>query len=412
VPHVDFMQLDSLTLIVIGGLTVALCGMFLLAAWTHMRRETALLWWAAASFAQPASTFVAMVGVLTYDDHTLVVGLMIANVAPILIWGGARQFAAGKVPLPLMTAGAGLIALVTIGVFTIGGNVAAAMFNFVVWIVLLAAAAAELWSGRWDERLSGRWPLMALFGIHGLIYVGGLYDFLTGTLHAGIEAPRMNSWFGLSYFETILYSMGSAFFMTLLCKEREENRYILAARNDSLTGVANRGTFLDQAERLLNRCRADNAPLSLIVFDLDHFKSINDAYGHAAGDRVLRAFADTVREVLRPNDVFGRHGGEEFAIALPRATSDVAFVVAERVRNAFAATAGNLDGLTVQATVSAGVADAEPGWTFEKTMHAADMAMYRAKQLGRDRVERADQPPADDTDTDAGPPETGVMRVA
>ena len=115
---------------------------------------------------------------------------------------------------------------------------------------------------------------MALFLVHAVIYGGGIHDFLSGTLHGG-GAPPVGSWFGLIYFEGILYAMGSALLMSLLCKEREEQKYIAAARSDPLTGIANRRTFFEQAERLLQRCRKDNRPLSLIVFDLDHFKSIN-----------------------------------------------------------------------------------------------------------------------------------------
>ena len=194
--------------------------------------------------------------------------------------------------------------------------------------------------------------------------------------------------------------------MSLLCKEREEQKYIAAARSDPLTGIANRRTFFEQAERLLQRCRKDNRPLALIVFDLDRFKSINDDNGHAAGDEVLRAFVASVRAVLRPNDLFGRHGGEEFAVALPEATIDSATVVAERIRHAFARRPVNHDGRPVKATVSAGVAAAEPASTFETLMNAADMAMYRAKRLGRNRVECMPAAGGDE----AGP--ANVIRVA
>ena len=91
-----------------------------------------------------------------------------------------------------------------------------------------------------------------------------------------------------------------------------------AARRDSLTGIANHGALLDGARRLFTRCRKDGAPFSLIMFDLDHFKNVNDRHGHRAGDAILRAFADTVRGLLRPNDLFGRYGGEEFTVGAAR----------------------------------------------------------------------------------------------
>ena len=125
------------------------------------------------------------------------------------------------------------------------------------------------------------------------------------------------------------------------------------------------------------------------MFDLDHFKAVNDTCGHQVGDRVLRAFADTVRGALRPNDLFGRYGGEEFTVVLPGATIETAYVIAERVRHVFADSHRSLDGQPLDATVSAGVASASPIMTLEAVIEAADRAMYAAKAAGRNCVKRA-----------------------
>jgi diguanylate cyclase (GGDEF)-like protein len=399
------MHLDPQTLIVAADVASVLCGTFLILAWLHMRRSTALLWWAVANFANSAGAIVMTVGVVVESDATIVAGLVIANAAPVLIWGGARVFTAGDVRLSLLvTAGVAAVGS-TAAAYALGGVADASIVSFATWIAFLAVAVNELWRGR-AEKLPARWPLMALFVVHAVIYSGGIYDFLSGTLYDGISAPPVGSWFGLIYFEGILYTMGSALLMSLLCKEREEQKYIAAAHSDPLTGIANRRTFFEQAERLLQRCRKDHQPLALIVFDLDHFKSINDSNGHAVGDEVLRSFVASVRGLLRPNDLFGRHGGEEFAVALPDATLDTATVVAERIRHAFTRSPFTLDGQPVMATVSAGVAIAEPSWTFEMLMNTADMAMYRAKPLGRNRVER--MPAAGGGETDR----SNVIRVA
>jgi diguanylate cyclase (GGDEF)-like protein len=127
------------------------------------------------------------------------------------------------------------------------------------------------------------------------------------------------------------------------------------------------------------------------MFDLDHFKAINDRHGHRAGDEILRAFADTVHNSLRPTDLFGRYGGEEFTVALPGATIETAYVIAERVRHAFAERHRFRDGQPLNATVSAGVAEAGADTTFEAVIDAADRALYEAKNLGRDRVARAER---------------------
>jgi diguanylate cyclase (GGDEF)-like protein len=229
---------------------------------------------------------------------------------------------------------------------------------------------------------------MAALMIHALVYAGGVYDVLTGSLRYGAIAP-LNSWFGVIIFEGLAYAMASAIFMALLCTERETQRYRHAAHIDALTGIANHGALLKAARRLFERCRQDRAPFALIMFDLDHFKEINDLCGHRAGDDILRAFADTVRGLLRPTDFFGRYGGEEFTVVLPGAGIETARSIAERVRHAFAEAHRFCEGQTVNATVSAGVGEASAHMSFEDIIDAADQAMYQAKHLGRNRVEQA-----------------------
>ncbi len=125
------------------------------------------------------------------------------------------------------------------------------------------------------------------------------------------------------------------------------------------------------------------------MFDLDHFKTINDTQGHQAGDRILISFANTVRNALRPNDLFGRYGGEEFLVVLPDASIETAYVIAERVRKAFADNHRFFDGSPLNATVSAGVASIRTSTDLNEIVASVDQAMYSAKHNGRNRVERA-----------------------
>jgi diguanylate cyclase (GGDEF)-like protein len=161
------------------------------------------------------------------------------------------------------------------------------------------------------------------------------------------------------------------------------------AAYDGLTALANRRSAYDAATAMIARARRTGTPLSVVMFDLDRFKQINDGYGHAAGDEVLRCVASTMRATVRDSDLGARLGGEEFVVVLPDAGLQDARVVAERLRAQLRARTIPAIGSSV--TASFGIAELRPAdATAENLLHRADQAMYRAKALGRDQV--ADQP--------------------
>jgi diguanylate cyclase (GGDEF)-like protein len=388
------MQLDNVTLIAMGCLAIGLSGILLALVWTQMRRDVALLWWAAAHTVNATGTFL----ILAYHNGPeilVLAGLLISGLSPILLFAGAWAFTRGRARLDAVLVAGLLFILATSAIYGGAGIVDASAASFIVWIVMMSATIAELWRSR-REPLPARWGLIVLFAIHAVVYSAGLQDLAAGNIGSG-ALPDLNSWFGLIYFEGLAYAIGTAAFMVLLCKERAEHKLIRAGHTDGLTGAANRTALFDSGERLLRRCRENHLPLSLIVFDLDRFKQINDTYGHHTGDLVLAAFADVVRGVLRPSDIFGRHGGEEFAVLLPGASIEAAFVIAERIRHSLGETTTSVNGIAIAATVSAGVATAADGQSFQSTLDAADSAMYQAKNRGRNRVERApdDRPTGD-----------------
>jgi len=158
------------------------------------------------------------------------------------------------------------------------------------------------------------------------------------------------------------------------------------ARTDPLTGLANRRHFDELFARERERATRLGSPISAIAVDLDHFKRVNDQYGHAAGDQVLEAVANCFRHHLRPYDVIARFGGEEFVILVPGATLEQACQIAERLRSAIRGI--RIEGIP-RVTSSFGVAGFETGESAESFLARADEALYRAKHGGRDRVERA-----------------------
>lgn len=174
----------------------------------------------------------------------------------------------------------------------------------------------------------------------------------------------------------------------ILDGERLQRQFEHYASVDALTGLHNRRWLDEVFVRQITRCRCDDKPLTVIMLDVDHFKSFNDNYGHIAGDQALCTLARTLIAHLRPTDQVARYGGEEFLLIMPETTLHEARVVAERVRLAVASTPVMTDDCVSlpAVTISLGLTEMRPDDTAEKLIAAADAAMYRAKQSGRNRV--------------------------
>jgi len=170
---------------------------------------------------------------------------------------------------------------------------------------------------------------------------------------------------------------------------RYQQEYKRNATLDELTGLHNRRWMHEMVMRQINRSRFDGEPLSLFLIDIDHFKSVNDTYGHLAGDQILRDVALIMMNHLRPTDLLARWGGEEFVVALPGTNLAGALIAAQSlcatVRQA--TLENSAQGQSPAITVSIGVAELQPDQSFEDLVDSADRAMYRAKRNGRNRVE-------------------------
>ncbi|WP_174408675.1 sensor domain-containing diguanylate cyclase [Desulfovibrio psychrotolerans] len=163
------------------------------------------------------------------------------------------------------------------------------------------------------------------------------------------------------------------------------------AITDQLTGVYNRRHLMSAGEKLVDVCRRGGAPCGCLMLDVDHFKRVNDSYGHAVGDMVLTTIADTLQKSVRGSDIVARYGGEEFAIVAPNADREEAARLAERIRAAVEGMSFNADGVRFVCTVSVGVSDigalSTVGATLlESALNCADVALYKAKDAGRNRV--------------------------
>jgi diguanylate cyclase (GGDEF)-like protein len=159
------------------------------------------------------------------------------------------------------------------------------------------------------------------------------------------------------------------------------------AITDELTGVLNRRGILDNLKTEMARSVRHRSSLSVFMIDIDHFKAINDNYGHAGGDKALRTVVQSLQEGLRETDVLGRYGGEEFLAILPALEVDGAIIAAERLREKVQATTVSLDDRSVEITISIGIALHRESDTSEQLLASADKALYAAKNNGRNRVE-------------------------
>jgi len=174
--------------------------------------------------------------------------------------------------------------------------------------------------------------------------------------------------------------------------ESLQGELVRSAHYDSLTGLYNRGNFLAEFEREVSRAGRGGTPFSLAIFDLDHFKLLNDQYGHPVGDQVLKAFAEVLRASIRKHDVVGRYGGEEFALLMPQTGKDTALRVADRVRRDLETRGVMVAGKRIEVTVSGGVsAYGVDGQDWDALLTAADSALYEAKHAGRNRIRAAGQ---------------------
>jgi len=165
-------------------------------------------------------------------------------------------------------------------------------------------------------------------------------------------------------------------------------KYEKHAKTDALTNLSNRHAMQEIFPREINRCMQSNQPVSLVMIDVDRFKSFNDKFGHVAGDRVLSAVAKILQNQFRPRDLLVRFGGDEFAVLLPGINEPDAMTIADRVRQSVSGdTESSTDSLIqIPVEISMGVAEMEENSSFEALLKAADQALYRAKNAGRNTV--------------------------
>jgi len=255
--------------------------------------------------------------------------------------------------------------------------------------IYAALTASELWSERRRD-MQRRWPTIAIPVLHGSVL---MLPILVGVFMRPYDANFSNSiWVTIFSVELVLYAICTVFVIFMLVSDRTVAAHKNAASTDPLTGLFNRRGFSEACSRVIEREAMAGRPVTVMIFDIDHFKSINDRFGHPAGDEILKLFAVIVSSNLRLSDLSGRIGGEEFAALLPCSLEE-GVIVADRMRRAFEASDIVCEEGPVDTTVSIGVAGGPAGTELEVLLAAADTALYQAKRTGRNKVEAAEELP-------------------
>ena len=382
------MNLDVNTLFLVTIYVEAMLGLLLLFAWVQNSSVTAVAWWGTAHLLRAGS--IALFGLYGSAPHWVSFDLsnavLFASFAAT--WAGARVFDGRGLSIAGLLAGA-VLWLIVCRIPAVAQSIESRVLisSFIVtgytW-----AAAYEFWRGR-SEALVSRWPAILLLFAHGALFL--LHTPAAAMLPWIPDTQVYDSvWMVVLSFEALLFTIAIAFILLAMAKERTELLHKRASLVDPLTGLPNRRAFLEDAEAMSEKTGIGRKPVAVLLVDLDRFKSVNDTFGHAFGDRVLQVFAETALTHIGPDDLIGRLGGEEFAIVLQGCSAKRAMDTAEAIRLSFENAASDIDGRMVKATCSIGVAPSNTGpIVIANLLAEADQALYRAKESGRNRCEIA-----------------------
>ena len=383
------MQVDSFTVLLFGLFIKLLLGGLFAAYWFNNRGSPWFAWWGVALASGSLTAGLYMFRPSTSSFLVMGVGNALFLAAFACLWQGARVFERRR-PLWLAVAAVPVLWLTAC---LVPGFIESVHLRIVVSSSLVAglliATMREFWRGR-EETLASRWPVIFVCLSASLFFAAriplmGVLPFPFGAL------PMQPGSIGAFNLTVIAHTLLLVVLFVAMSKERLELEQRTKAQTDPLTGALNRRAFMARGERLVARHRYEGAPLSLLFLDLDHFKSLNDRFGHAGGDDVLTCFVGLVNSCIRPTDFLFRIGGEEFCCLLPHTSTEHAHRIAERIRHQVETASVIVAGMPVKATVSIGIASSEvSGHDLDTLIRRADSAVYAAKRAGRNRVVTAD----------------------
>ena len=372
--NVQSSTLDLPTLSLVAVCIAGLLGVFLIIDWMQQRNVRALAWWGSAYLIGASAMALASMPTPLIESPPVVPGAL-TFLACGMIWNGVRLFQGRRILTTATFIGAAL----WLGIGQIPGaleNGHGQILGALIVPVYTFFIAFELWRERHRTRYS-RAAAIVVPCVHAGIFLVPL------AMRAFLPADHNAAWLTVFTLETIIYAVGTAFIVMLMVKDHHVHVYRTAACTDHLTGLLSRRAFFENAHTLCAAQARRKEPVAMLMFDLDHFKSINDRFGHAVGDEVLRVFGQVVRASTRADDIIGRFGGEEFIAIVPGGVES-ASKIAERV----------LQDSRRRAQLSRRCY--EPVTAIDALISRTDAALYRAKHGGRNRLHIADEEAASD----------------
>jgi diguanylate cyclase (GGDEF)-like protein len=386
------MSLDISTLYLVATMMAAMLGAMLM-FFGGQENIPALKWWGTAYLLGAASVALwtlaeSMLGGNAFGGMLSLALNSVGFLACGMVWNASRVFHGRSPTMPGLVLGA-IAWIATVVMLEPQASALRMTIGAGIVAVYAALTASELWTER-RRMLQKRWPAIVVPVLHGVVLM--LPILLGGFLQPKDAEFGSSIWVTIFSIELVLYSVGTVFVIFMLVSERAVTAHKTAASMDPLTGMFNRRGFSEATSRVIEREANAGRPVTVLIFDIDHFKSINDRFGHPAGDEILKLFSTIVTNALRISDLSGRIGGEEFAALLPCPLEE-GVLAAERVREAFEASGIVVDDGPVDTTVSIGVSGGPAGTELEVLLAAADTALYQAKRGGRNRVEAAEELP-------------------
>lgn len=381
------MELDPRTFAFAAGFAAAIQAVAIFYVWRIMLRDRAV-------FQLGCAAGLAALGAVFALSRPHLHPLLTHFLATITLVSGHAlgafafgRFLERRVPPSLLIGIVALAALVTLFFLVVAPRIdiriaafslSVGFYSLIISMMLLDVPSGPL-------RVT-HWPVGILYLIHGAFALLRAFSVLAEPPRSDVFEPSVvqSLWFAQSLAIVNLTFIG----VVLMVTQRVRLGIDRHAREDGLTGALNRHAFEQAAEAEWSRAIRHDLPLSILVIDLDHFKALNDAHGHEAGDAWLRTFAELTGRMLRREDLICRYGGEEFLVLLPQTTIESASEAAERLRRATELHRLAHGDAAVALTASIGVA-ARNGEhnTLKSVIAAADRALYRAKAAGRNRVE-------------------------